>query len=89
MILGGQIRAGRVLALLEQAELAAAANISETTLRALEKAGHSPVPGYAETLQKVLANHGVAMTSGGVMLIRRAESAQGATRAAAMAIDFE
>jgi|SRR5215469_2588837 len=59
-----QLKAGRVLAMLEQEQLAREAGITGTTLRKLEQAGHGPVPGYAETLQKVLAAlaaHGVNM----------------------------
>ena len=49
MICGAQIKAGRVLAMLEQEQLAHAAGITETTLRTLEHAGHKPVPGTART----------------------------------------
>jgi DNA-binding XRE family transcriptional regulator len=42
MICGAQIKAGRILAMLEQEQLAHAAGITETTLRKLEHAGHKP-----------------------------------------------
>ena len=84
MICGAQIKAGRILAMLEQQQLPHAADITETTLRKLEHAGHKPVPGTARTLQAILDalnRHGVAMTDRGVSLIPKAESAQGATTA--------
>ena len=92
MITGRLIKAGRILSDVDQATLAAEADIAIATLSRLEGAGAKPVHCHSGTLVAVLAAlkfHGVAMVEGGVMLIRKAESAQGATRAAAMAIDFE
>jgi transcriptional regulator with XRE-family HTH domain len=86
VIFGAQLKAGRILALLEQEQLAREAGITPTTLRHMERAGHAPVPGYAETLGKVLAalyRHGVSVTDRGVTLVAKSESAQASTMAAA------
>jgi transcriptional regulator with XRE-family HTH domain len=75
-IVGHQLKAARALCGASQREIAAAAGITPPTLSHLETSGPNPVPGYAETLQAVVAAlnaRGVAFAPNGVFLMHPAK----------------
>jgi hypothetical protein len=68
------LRAARVLAGLKGAELAALAQIDQSTICRMENFGRKTVGGHAGTIDAVvraLANRGVEITDDGVRLIKR------------------
>jgi len=70
---GNQLKAGRVLAGLEQREVAAKAKINVTTLYRMEECGVRPVRGHAhnvEAVVNVLRKAGIEITESGVQLIK-------------------
>lgn len=77
MIIGRQIHAARALAGMCQEELATAADVTVQTVGRLEASGAGPVPGRAQTLQRVLdalAVQGVQIVPGGCRLIQEPAS---------------
>jgi transcriptional regulator with XRE-family HTH domain len=69
---GNQLRAGRVLAGLEQRHLAKLAGLDITTISRMERSGDSSVRGFATNVEKVviaLERSGVEITPDGVRLI--------------------
>jgi transcriptional regulator with XRE-family HTH domain len=88
ILTGDQLRAGRALASLDQAQLAKLADVGINTIRNLEAAGSEPLGGYAATHEKVqraLEKVGIEFTNGdapGVRLRRRADGPSGASKSA-------
>ena len=67
LLTGIQLRAGRVLAALEQKALAEAAGVNVNTIRRLEAFGSSPIDANTATVRKVqsaLEAAGVEFTNG-------------------------
>jgi predicted transcriptional regulator len=70
---GRQIKAGRVLAGLEQAELARLARVDASTLSRMEGSGNDPARGHTSNLQRVvdaLERKGIVLTEEGGVIPR-------------------
>jgi transcriptional regulator with XRE-family HTH domain len=71
---GRQIHAGRVLAGLDQRQLAKAAGIDPTTVGRMENSGPDTARGFARNVElvlKALERHGVEITEDGVRYVSR------------------